>query len=178
MDRARAVIAEKNPDLSSSESESIATSVGIGAVKYAELSQHRMTDYVFSWDKMLSFQGNTAPYLQNACVRIRSIFRRLETPVDLSNTSVIITDDAERALAVKLLQFSETVPVVLEDFRPNLLVNYLYELATTFHSFYESCPVLKSEGTTRTSRLALCATTVQVLTTGLDLLGIHAPERM
>lgn len=178
VDRARAVIAEKNPDLSSSESESIATSVGIGAVKYAELSQHRMTDYVFSWDKMLSFQGNTAPYLQNACVRIRSIFRRLETPVDLSNTSVIITDDAERALAVKLLQFSETVPVVLEDFRPNLLVNYLYELATTFHSFYESCPVLKSEGTTRTSRLALCATTVQVLTTGLDLLGIHAPERM
>lgn len=178
VDRARAVIAEKNPDLSDSESESIATSVGIGAVKYAELSQHRMTDYVFSWDKMLSFQGNTAPYLQNACVRIRSIFRRLETPVDLSNTSVIITEDAERALAVKLLQFSETVPVVLEDFRPNLLVNYLYELATTFHSFYESCPVLKSEGTTRTSRLALCATTVHVLTTGLDLLGIQAPERM
>ncbi len=178
VDRARAVIATKNPDLPPDEMESIATMVGIGAVKYAELSQHRMTDYVFSWDKMLSFQGNTAPYLQNACVRIQAIFRRLDDPVDLDAANIVISADAERALAVKLLQFGETVPLVLEDFRPNLLVNYLYELATTFHAFYESCPVLKSEGETRLSRLILCDASLRVLTTGLGLLGIRTPERM
>ncbi len=178
VDRAQKVIAEKNPELPAAEALAIAQAVGIGAVKYAELSQHRMTDYVFSWDKMLSFQGNTAPYLQNACVRIRSIFRRLESPVDLATVKIEIGADAERALAIRLLQFGEIVPVVLEDFRPNLLVNYLYELATTFHGFYEACPVLKSEGTTRTTRLALCDATLKVLTTGLDLLGIRTPERM
>lgn len=178
VDRAQKVIAEKNPELPAGEALAIAQAVGIGAVKYAELSQHRMTDYIFSWDKMLSFQGNTAPYLQNACVRIRSIFRRLESPVDLARVNVEIGADAERALAIRLLQFGEIVPVVLEDFRPNLLVNYLYELATTFHGFYEACPVLKSEGATRTSRLALCDATLKVLTTGLDLLGIRTPERM
>jgi arginyl-tRNA synthetase len=178
VERAGAVIAKKNPELSSDEAVRIAEAVGIGAVKYAELSQHRMTDYVFSWEKMLSFQGNTAPYLQNACVRIRSIFRRLESPVDVASTKVCISTDMERALAVKLLQFAEIVPVVLEDFRPNLLVNYLYELATTFHSFYESCPVLKSEGALRASRLVLCDNTLKTLIRGLDLLGIRAPERM
>lgn len=178
VDRARAVIAMKNPDLPLDEMESIASTVGIGAVKYAELSQHRMTDYVFSWDRMLSFQGNTAPYLQNACVRIQAIFRRLDDPVNLDAGILVISADAERALAVKLMQFGETVPLVLEDFRPNLLVNYLYELATTFHSFYESCPVLKSKGETRISRLILCDTSLRILTTGLGLLGIRTPERM
>ncbi|MFY8217019.1 MAG: arginine--tRNA ligase [Chthoniobacterales bacterium] len=178
VERARAVIAQKNPELSNDEADPIARAVGIGAVKYSELSQHRMTDYVFSWEKMLSFQGNTAPYLQNACVRIRSIFRRLESPSDLTSAKVNISTDRERALAVKLLQFGEVVPAVLDDFRPNLLVNYLYELATTFHSFYESCPVLKSEGDVRTSRLVLCDNTLKTLITGLDLLGIRAPERM
>jgi len=178
VERASAVIAEKNPELGAEEALSIARAVGIGAVKYSELSQHRMTDYVFSWEKMLSFQGNTAPYLQNACVRIGSIFRRLESPVDLRSASVTIVENAERALAVKLLQFGEVVPVVLEDFRPNLLVNYLYELATTFHSFYEACPVLKSESDVRVSRLALCDCALRTLVTGLDLLGIRAPERM
>lgn len=178
VERARAVIAQKNPDLPAEDAQSIAYAVGLGAVKYAELSQHRMTDYVFSWDKMLSFQGNTAPYLQNACVRIRSIFRRLDPAVAWSTAPVRIVEHSERALAVKLLQFGEIVPVVLDDFRPNLLVNYLYELATTFHAFYESCPVLKSDGEVRTSRLVLCDTTLKTLVAGLDLLGIQTPDRM
>ncbi|MEI9896950.1 MAG: arginine--tRNA ligase [Chthoniobacter sp.] len=177
VERARAIIAEKNPELPAEESEAIARDVGIGAVKYAELSQHRMTDYVFSWDKMLSFQGNTAPYLQNAYVRIRSIFRKAGTD-DISHAELLIAEPAERALAIKLLQFAETVPLVLADFRPNLLANYLYELATTFHSFYEACPVLKADGGTRASRHALCGLTARTLRTGLDLLGIHCPERM
>jgi arginyl-tRNA synthetase len=178
LERARAIIAAKNPELPPAEAEAIAQAVGIGAVKYAELSQHRMTDYIFSWDKMLAFQGNTAPYLQNACVRIRSIFRKMEEPFAPESAEIRIDNDAARALAVKLIQFGETVPLVLEDFRPNLLVNYLYELATTFHGFYEACPVLKSDGAVRASRLALCEATLRVLTTGLDLLGIRTPDRM
>jgi arginyl-tRNA synthetase len=176
VERARAIIAEKNPELPAAEADAVSRAVGIGAVKYAELSQHRMTDYVFSWDKMLSFQGNTAPYLQNAYVRIRSIFRKAgeETAIGV----ISITEPAERALAIKLLQFAETVPLVLADFRPNLLANYLYELATTFHAFYEACPVLKAEGAIRDSRLALCDLAARTLRTGLGLLGIHCPERM
>ncbi len=175
--RARALIAEKNPELSAAESEHIARTIGLGAVKYAELSQHRLTDYVFSWDKMLSFQGNTAPYLQNAYVRIRAIFRKLDaefTPAPVLSLEA----PEERALGLKLLQFAETVPFVLDDFRPNLLANYLYELATTFHGFYEACPVLKSEGDTRSSRLTLCDITARTLKQGLGLLGIQCPERM
>ncbi|MDD5201399.1 MAG: arginine--tRNA ligase, partial [Terrimicrobiaceae bacterium] len=178
IDRARAIIAEKNPDLPASESEEIARAVGIGAVKYAELSQHRMTDYVFSWDRMLSFQGNTAPYLQNAYVRIRSIFRKAGEAFEPSPGALRIVDPAERALALKLIQFAETVPLVLADFRPNLLANYLYELATTFHAFYEACPVLKAETAARDSRLALCELTARTLRAGLGLLGIRCPERM
>jgi len=177
VERARAVIAEKNPELPSAEAGEIARVVGIGAVKYAELSQHRMTDYVFSWDKMLSFQGNTAPYLQNAYVRIQSIFRKAGA-AEAVNSAIHLDHEAERALALKILQFAETVPLVLADFRPNLLANYLYELATTFHGFYEACPVLKSEGDIRASRLALCELTARTLRTGLDLLGIRCPERM
>ncbi len=177
IERAGAVIAEKNPGLPADEAAEIARAVGIGAVKYAELSQHRMTDYVFSWEKMLSFQGNTAPYLQNAYVRIRSIFRKAGA-LGAPPTTLPIAHEAERALALKILQFAETVPLVLSDFRPNLLANYLYELATTFHAFYEACPVLKSEGDTRAARLALCELAARTLRAGLDLLGIRCPERM
>ena len=175
--RAQKIIAEKNPELPEAERDQVAQIIGIGAVKYADLSQYRMTDYVFSWDRMLSFQGNTAPYLQNAYVRIRSIFRKageeFVVPPEIS-----IAAAEERNLAQKLCQFAETVPTVLNDFRPNLLANYLYELANAFHSFYEACPVLKSEEPARSSRLALCELSARVLAKGLDLLGIKVPERM
>ncbi len=177
VERAGAIIAEKSPDLSAADAAAIARTVGIGAVKYAELSQHRMTDYIFSWDKMLSFQGNTAPYLQNAYVRIQSIFRKA-ADVEKQPFTIEPTEPAERALVIKILQFGEIVPLVLEDFRPNLLANYLYELATSFHAFYEACPVLKSTGAVQASRLGLCSLSARTLATGLDLLGINVPERM
>ncbi len=175
--RSRAMIDEKNPDLPEAEKNHIARVVGIGAVKYAELSQHRMTDYVFSWSKMLSLQGNTAPYLQNAYVRVRSIFRKLGSELGEAQ-EVVLTEPAELALAKKLLQFGETVPLVLHEFRPNLLANYLFETANAFHAFYEACPVLKSEGVTQHSRLVLCEATSRVLKQGLELLGVDVPERM
>ena len=176
--RARKIVAEKNPELPEAERDQVAQIIGIGAVKYADLSQYRMTDYVFSWDRMLSFQGNTAPYLQNAYVRIRSIFRKSEGRAAARPTSLVLAEPNERTLALQLCQFAETVPAVLNDFRPNLLANYLYELANAFHSFYEACPVLKSEEPARSSRLALCELTGRVLAKGLDLLGIKVPERM
>ena len=175
--RARKIIEEKNPDLSNDEKTDIAQKIGIGAVKYADLSQYRMTDYVFSWDKMLSLQGNTAPYLQNAYVRIRSIFRKGgESAPEIDE--LILADPAEIILAKRLCQFAEIVPQVLNDFRPNILANYLFEVANSFHTFYEACPVLKSEEPARSSRLALCDLTGRVLKHGLGLLGIQVPERM
>ncbi len=156
----------------------VATIVGIGAVKFAELSQHRMTDYVFSWDRMLALTGDTAPYLQYSCVRVRSIFRKLDEGVTLDSENLLIEADAEVHLARMLVRFAEMVPVVLDDFRPNLLATYLLELARSFHSFFEACPVLKSEGAVRDSRLVLCALTANVLKKGLELLGIEVPERM
>ncbi|MBV9126590.1 MAG: arginine--tRNA ligase [Verrucomicrobia bacterium] len=178
-ERARRIIEEKNPAPSADEKAGIARVIGLGAVKYAELSQGRLTDYVFSWDRMLSFQGNTAPYLQNAFVRIQSIFRKLaEAPAPTVANDLHLADPAELALAKKLAQFAEAVPAVLDDFRPNTLANYLYELANDFHAFYEACPVLKSEGATRASRLALCRVTANVLQIGLALLGIEVPARM
>ena len=190
--RARKIIEEKNPDLSEAEKIDVAQKIGIGAVKYADLSQYRMTDYVFSWDKMLSLQGNTAPYLQNAYVRIRSIFRKAgESPVATPlggvreetgrkpvATTLTLTNPAEINLAKRLCQFAETVPQVLNDFRPNILANYLFEVANGFHTFYEACPVLKSEEPARSSRLALCDLTGRILHRGLDLLGIKVPEKM
>jgi arginyl-tRNA synthetase len=189
--RARKIIDEKNPDLSEDEKTDIADKIGVGAVKYADLSQYRMTDYIFSWDKMLSLQGNTAPYLQNAYVRIRSIFRKagesaVATPlwgVEATGhrpvaTSLTLADPAELNLAKRLCQFAEIVPQVLNDFRPNILANYLFELANSFHTFYEACPVLKSEEPARSSRLALCDLTARVLKQGLGLLGIKVPEKM
>ena len=155
-----------------------------------------MTDYVFSWDKMLALHGNTAPYLQNAYVRIRSIFRKnvvapfsrggaretgdstRESTVATETNRVILAEPTELDLAKRLCQFAEIVPQVLNDFRPNILANYLFELANSFHAFYEACPVLKSNEPARSSRLALCELTGRVLAKGLELLGIKAPERM
>jgi arginyl-tRNA synthetase len=175
--RARKIVEEKNPDLSEAEKIDIAEKIGVGAVKYADLSQYRMTDYVFSWDRMLSLQGNTAPYLQNAYVRIRSIFRKSGEPGPKID-KLTLTDRSEINLAKRLCQFAEIVPQVLNDFRPNILANYLFELANSFHTFYEACPVLKSEEPLRSSRLALCDLSGRVLQCGLDLLGIKAPEKM
>ena len=175
--RARKIIEEKNPDLSEEDKIDIAQKIGIGAVKYADLSQYRMTDYVFSWDRMLSLQGNTAPYLQNAYVRIRSIFRKAGEPAPKID-KLILRDPSEINLAKRLCQFAEIVPQVLNDFRPNILANYLFELANSFHTFYEACPVLKSSEPARSSRLALCELTGRVLKHGLGLLGIKVPERM
>jgi len=191
--RARKIIDEKNPDLSEAEKIDVSQKIGIGAVKYADLSQYRMTDYVFSWEKMLSLQGNTAPYLQNAYVRIRSIFRKGgESPATPLRgvkrhtgevggplvAGLALTNPSEINLAKRLCQFAEIVPRVLNDFRPNILANYLFEVANSFHAFYEACPVLKSEEPARSSRLALCDLTGQVLDRGLDLLGIKVPEKM
>jgi arginyl-tRNA synthetase len=175
--RARKIIEEKNPDLADAEKIEIARTIGIGAVKYADLSQYRMTDYVFSWDKMLALQGNTAPYLQNAYVRIRSIFRKAGE-VAPKIEKFVLNEAAEITLAKRLCQFAEIVPQVLNDFRPNILANYLFELANSFHAFYEACPVLRSDEPLRSSRLALCELAGRVLQRGLDLLGIKVPEKM
>jgi arginyl-tRNA synthetase len=175
--RARKIIEEKNPTLADAEKIDIARTIGIGAVKYADLSQYRMTDYVFSWDKMLALQGNTAPYLQNAYVRVRSIFRKAgEAAAKIEK--FVLHEAAEITLAKRLCQFAEIVPQVLNDFRPNILANYLFELANSFHAFYEGCPVLRSDEPVRSSRLALCDLTGRVLQRGLDLLGIKVPEKM
>jgi arginyl-tRNA synthetase len=176
--RAATVITEKSTHLTPEEAAEVADIVGIGAVKFAELSQNRLTDYVFSWDKMLALQGDTAPYLQYSSVRIRSIFRKLDAPFDAASASLILEKPEEIHLARLHLRFGEVLPAVLEDFRPNLLANYLLELARAFHSFFEACPVLKSEEPARSSRLALCELTARILTTGLGLLGIRCPERM
>jgi arginyl-tRNA synthetase len=177
LSRARAILAARADQLPADEAESAAQMIGLGAVKYAELSQNRLTDYVFSWDKLLAFEGNTAPYLQNAYVRIRSIFRKAGESADPS-AELLLSEPAERALGLKLLQYAETLPAVLDDFRPNLLANYLYELANTFHSFYEACPVLKAEPSVRASRLLLGDLAARTLSHGLGLLGIKCPERM
>ncbi len=178
IERARAIVDEKNPDLPEDERREIGKIVGIGSVKYAELSQQRLSDYVFSWDKMLSLQGNTAPYLFYVYVRTRGIFRKAEGITLDRETPLALAEEAEIELAKKLAQFGETVPAVLVDHRPNILANYLYDLARSFHTFFEKCPVLRSEGTTLNTRLALTELTGQVLKHGLFLLGIQVPERM
>jgi arginyl-tRNA synthetase len=177
-ERAFALVSEKNPGLPESERRDIARIIGLGAVKYADLLPNRQSDYIFSWDKMLSFQGNTAPYLQYSYVRARSIFRKLEGEIPSLQGPFVLTDPAERALLLQLSRFAEEVPRVLEDFRPNLLSNYLFETATSFHSFFEACPVLRSEGEAKITRLALCELTSRVIQQGLGLLGINVPERM
>jgi arginyl-tRNA synthetase len=179
-ERALVLVNAKNPELAEDQRREIARIIGIGAVKYSDLLPNRQGDYLFSWDKMLSFQGNTAPYLQNAYVRIRSIFRKLSEGGEqwASGGAIELDSPQEIALGKKLLQFGEVVPQVLEDHRPSTLANYLYELANVFHSFYEACPVLKAEGNQRASRLELCEIAARTIKTGLGLLGIEVPERM
>jgi arginyl-tRNA synthetase len=177
IERARKIVEEKNPDFSDEEKTEIAEIIGIGSVKYAELSQFRMTDYIFDWDTMLALKGNTAPYLLNAYVRTRAIFRKLGSDYEPAS-EISLTDDAERTLTLKLAQFAEIVPTVLDDFRPNALAQYLYDVATTYHKFWEACPVLKGEGAIRDTRLALCELTGRILRCGLGLLGIRTTEKM
>ncbi|HEY8526317.1 MAG TPA: arginine--tRNA ligase [Acidimicrobiales bacterium] len=178
VERAEAVVAEKNPSLEGADRAEVARIVGIGAVKYADLSTDRRRDYVFDYDRMLSFDGNTAPYLQYAHTRIRSIFRRagIEAPAEVD--TVVVAEPAERALALELLGFGGVIGDVAETLEFHRLAGYLYDLATTFTTFYEQCPVLKATGDVRTSRLALCDLTARTLKLGLGLLGIVAPDRM
>ena len=170
---------EKNPALPEEKRKQIARVVGIGAVKYADLAHNRTSDYVFSWDKMLALDGNTAPYMQYAYARIRSIFRKGDVASgDRQMAAILIEEPAERALAIKLVQFPETLESVAAECLPHLLCNYLYELASAFMTFYESCPVLKSAEPIRASRLALCELTARTVSRGLDLLGIEILEQM
>lgn len=174
--RAYALVSEKNPEMAEAERRVIARAVGIGAVKYADLSKNRNSDYVFSWDSMLSFEGNTAPYLQYAYTRIASVFRRAEG-FD-AGAPVVLNDEAERQLALALARFSDALQSVARETMPHFLCAYLYELAGQFMRFYEACPVLKSEGAVRASRLRLCELTARTLKTGLGLLGIDVLEQM
>ncbi len=176
--RAAAIIGEKSAHLSPEEAAEVADIVGIGAVKFAELSQNRLTDYVFAWDRMLALQGDTAPYLQYSHVRIRSIFRKLDADFSAKDVKLTLAAPEEIHLARLLARFGEVLPLVLDDHRPNLLANYLLELARAFHSFFEACPVLKSDAPLKSSRLALCELSSRVLEKGLGLLGIRCPERM
>jgi arginyl-tRNA synthetase len=177
--RAFDVVSQKNPELPEDRRRDIARTVGIGAVKYADLSQNRTSDYVFSWDKMLSLEGNTAPYMQYAYARIRSIFRKGELDaVEQAAPRVLIQEPAERLLAVRLAQFAEAAHAVAADSTPHVLCGYLYDLAGAFMGFYESCPVLTSSEPLRTSRVALCELTARTIRTGLGLLGIGVIEQM
>ncbi len=175
-ERARQVVAEKNPELSEAERREIARVVGLGAVKYADLLPNRQSDYVFSWDKMLALNGNTAPYLQYAYTRVRSIFRKAEAREP--NAGLVLGAPEEIALAKHLLNFGWVLEAAGAEYRPNYLCNYLYELAGHFTRFYETCPVLKAEEPSRATRLLLCDLTARVLRQGLDVLGIETLERM
>jgi arginyl-tRNA synthetase len=179
VERAERAVSEKNPDLPAVERAAVARAVGIGAVKYADLSTDRIKDYVFDWDRMLSFDGNTAPYLQYAHARICSIFRRAGIERDMVR-AVTPTLDApqERTLAIRLLGLDAAVREALERWAPHRLCGYLFDLAGDFTEFYEACPVLRSDEPLRSSRLALCELTARTLEVGLGLLGIEAPERM
>jgi arginyl-tRNA synthetase len=176
-DRAGKIIGEKRPELNEHERVALARIVGLGALKYADLAQNRNLDYVFSWDKLLAFDGNTAPYLQNAYVRIRAIFRKAGLG-EARNAKVRLTEPAELALGRKLLDFSDSVYLAAEESRPHYICNYLFELATHFHKFYELCPVLTSEEPVRDSRLLLSDLTARTLREGLHLLGIDVVEQM
>ncbi len=178
VERAYALVTAKSPEIPEDERRQIAQAVGVGGVKYADLAQNRTSDYVFSWDKMLSMEGNTAPYMQYAYARVQSIFRKGETGEASLVAGIQLTEPAERALAVKLLQFTETLDVVAAECLPNLLCAYLYEVAGAYMSFYESCPVLQSAEPTRSSRLNLCRLTARTIQKGLNLLGIETLERM
>lgn len=180
VERAGAVVAEKNSELTRDEIAEVSRKVGIGAVKYADLSKTRTNDYIFDWDSMLSFEGNTAPYLQYAYTRVQSIFRKAGVSQDNLQGDVIIQSPQEKALAIRLLQFSEVLDQVARDAMPHLLCTYLYDVAGLYMSFYEACPVLK-EGVSdelRQSRLRLCHLVARTLEQGLDLLGIEVMQKM
>lgn len=179
-ERAEQLISEKNPELDDETKSAIAEAVGIGAIKYADLSKNRTTDYVFDWDNMLNFEGNTAPYMQYAYTRVRSIFKRsgIENMETLAHP-IVITEDKERALALTLLRFDEAISSVAKDGIPHILCNYIYELAGNFSSFYEHCPILSTEDEQiKNSRLQLAALTAKVLKQSLDLLGIKTVDKM
>lgn len=180
VDRATAAVRDKNPDMSPEEHAAVGEVVGIGALKYADLSTDRIKDYVFDWDRMLAFEGNTAPYLQYAHARICSIFRRAGVERSAVNAgAIVLGEPQERTLALHLLQFDGAVTDTIERFSPHRLCTYLFDLAHAFTAFYDACPVVKAaDEPTRRSRLALCDVTARVLATGLGLLGIGAPERM
>ena len=180
-ERALKIVSEKNPDLPDAQKKEIARVIGLGAVKYADLLPNRQSDYIFSWDKMLALQGNTAPYLQYAYARIRSIFRKAAETSNIQHptSNIQLAAPEELALAKHLLNFGITLEAVADELRPNYLCNYLFELAGKFTSFYENCPVLKADDVaTRNSRLALCDLTARVLKQGLETLGIEVVEQM
>jgi arginyl-tRNA synthetase len=177
-ERALKVVTEKNPDLSQAERKEVARVVGLGSIKYADLSQNRQSDYIFSWDKMLSLQGNTAPYLLYAYTRIKSIFRKGGAEPKAEAFDFALDAPEELALARHMLNFGLVLEAVAEEHRPNYLATYLYELSSHFARFYEACPVLKSEGASRQTRLALCELTARVLQKGLSALGIETTEQM
>lgn len=180
LERARRLVAEKNPDMPADELEKLANAVGIGAVKYADLSKNRTTDYVFDWDNMLAFEGNTAPYMQYAYTRVLSVFRKADIDESvLAQAQVTISEDREAQLAARLLQFEETLAVVARDGTPHVMCAYLYDLAGLFSGFYEHCPILSAESeAVRNSRLKLAQLTAKTLKLGLDTLGIETVERM
>jgi len=180
LERARRLVADKNPDMPADELEKLANAVGIGAVKYADLSKNRTTDYVFDWDNMLAFEGNTAPYMQYAYTRVLSVFRKADIDESaLAQAQVTITEDREAQLAARLLQFEETLSVVARDGTPHVMCAYLYDLAGLFSGFYEHCPILSAESeAVRNSRLKLAQLTAKTLKLGLDTLGIETVERM
>ena len=178
--RAEAAVVEKNPDMSEAERSDVANMIGIGAVKYSDLSTDRVKDYIFDWERMLSFEGNTAPYLQYAHARICSIFRRADVSrVSVREVTPSLAEPQERALALRILRFDSAVWEMIDTLSPHKLCTYLFDLATDFTAFYEHCPVLKTgHEETRESRLALCDATARVMEQGLSLLGIRAPEQM
>jgi arginyl-tRNA synthetase len=177
-ERAFKVVSEKNPELPEAQRREIARIVGLGAVKYADLLPNRQSDYIFSWDKMLALKGNTAPYLQYAYTRVRSIFRQGGIEEPCAQQSIKLETPQEVALAKHLLNFGLVLEAVADEYRPNYLCGYLYELAGHFTGFYENYPVLKAEPAQRASRLALCDLTARVLRQGLEVLGIEVAEQM
>ncbi|MCO4785646.1 arginine--tRNA ligase [Marinomonas atlantica] len=177
-ERAFQLVASKNPDMSEDEQRNIGRVVGIASVKYADLSKNRTSDYVFNWDSMLSFEGNTAPYLLYAYSRVASIVRRSEMDVSALNAPITVVEDQERALAVKLCQLEEAIQQVISDGMPHFLCAYLYELAGIFMTFYEACPILNADDSVKESRLQLALNTASTLKQGLELLGIETLERM
>lgn len=180
VERAEKLVLARESDLTSEESKEVARKVGIGAVKYADLSKNRTTDYIFNWDSMLSFEGNTAPYLQYAYTRILSIFRKAGVSATELKGDISVQAPQEKVLAVKLVQFQEALQQVANEATPHVLCTYLYELASNFMSFYEACPMLKTDVSEadKSSRLQLAAATAKTLKLGLDLLGIDTMEKM